>query len=307
MARKSPIVAKCSLVILAWSMIHISCRALVNHRILSARMVHRRRPSSPLQSTSRPQTSSETTFWIAIAQKNQTSSSDSIPATPHIDRETGPLPPGAYRHSSSDDGIDAIAPCRITVGITPQSNVFAGEDVLIEGVKNCQNLIDSGFNTFRVNDCHTKLENRRRRNIARRRSPLSIALEHIQQRATKTRARNEAEANFYRKLRQSTPSSVLRSCHFMVNLEIPSVLSDDFPGLENEISSVSFGNGWMVRESISSALLRTKGECLDSIVLECESLVTFFMSIPFVSMLTKYTKRPQKSLLSGCDRYSFRM
>lgn len=246
-------------------------------------MVHRRRPSSPLQSTSRPQTSSETTFWIAIAQKNQTSSSDSIPATPHIDRETGPLPPGAYRHSSSDDGIDAIAPCRITVGITPQSNVFAGEDVLIVGVKNCQNLIDSGFNTFRVNDCHTKLENRRRRNIARRRSPLSIALEHIQQRATKTRARNEAEANFYRKLRQSTPSSVLRSCHFMVNLEIPSVLSDDFPGLENEISSVSFGNGWMVRESISSALLRTKGECLDSIVLECESLVTFFMSIPFVS------------------------
>jgi len=269
MVRISSIVGKCSLVILVPSMVYISCHALVNHRILSSRMSHRR-PSSPLQSTSRSQKSSESTFWTAIAQKNQTSPSDNIPATPQLDRETGPLPPGAYRHYNSDDGRDAVAQCRITVGIRPQSNADAGDDVWIEGVKNCQNLIDSGFNTFRVNDCHMKQESRRRRIIGRR-SPLSIALEHIQQRATKTEARHEAEGNFYRKLRQNTPSSILRSCHFMVNLEVPSVLSEDFPGIENEISPVSFGNGWMVRESVSSALLRTKGECLDSVVLECES------------------------------------
>ncbi len=268
MVRISSIVGKCSLIILVPSMVHISCHALVNHRILSARMSHRR-PSSPLQSTSPSQKSSESTFWIAIAQKNQTLS-DSILSTPQLDRETGPLPPGAYRRYNIDDGRDAVAQCLITVGIRPQSNADAGDDVWIVGVKNCQNLIDSGFNTFRVNDCHMKQESRRRRIIGRR-SPLSIALEHIQQRATKTGARHEAEGNFYHKLRQNTPSSILRSCHFMVNLEVPSVLSEDFPGIENEISPVSFGNGWMVRESVSSALLRTKGECLDSVVLECES------------------------------------
>jgi hypothetical protein len=269
MARiRSTVASKCILIILVSSMIQISCRALVNYRISTARTAYRR-PSSPLQTRSRLQKSSESTFWTAINRKNQTSPSDCIPAVPQLDRETGPLPPGAYRHSNCDDGTYAIVPCRLTVGIRAPSNSDEGEDVWTEGVKSCQNFIDSGFNTFRVNDRYMKQENRRRRNIGRR-SPLSIALEHIQQRSMKTEARYEAEANFYCKLRHGTPSSILRSCYFMVNMDIPSILSDDIHGIESEIPPVSFGNGWMVRESISSALLRTKGECLDSVVLECK-------------------------------------
>lgn len=254
------------LIIWVSMVIHITC-ALISHRILSSRVAQRRfhqRSFLPQQK------SSESTFWTAIAQKNETSSSDSIPAIPEIDREAGPLPPGAYRQRANcDDARDASAPCLITVAIRPQSTSTDNtrEDMWTEGVKNCQNLIDSGFNTFRMIDCESKLESRRRRTIGRR-SSLSIALEHIQQSTATTDARHEAETNFYSKLRQNTPSSILRTCYFMTNIEIPFVLSEDFPGMEDEISPVSFGNGWVMRESISSALLRTKAECLDSVVLE---------------------------------------
>ncbi|KAL3822740.1 hypothetical protein ACHAXA_001005 [Cyclostephanos tholiformis] len=309
MARSSSvIIAKCSLVILVSSMIQISCPAFVNHHLLTARMACHR---PCLRTRFRSQKSSESTFWIAIDRKNQTSPSDSIPATPNLDRETGPLPPGAYRHPNSDDGTYAIAPCRITVGIRPPSNSDVGEVVWIEGVKNCQNFIDSGFNTFRVNDCDMKLENRRRRNIGRR-SCLSIALEQMQQRTMKTEARHEAEENFYSKLRHCTPLSILRSCHFMVNMDIPFILSEDIRGMESEIPSVSFGNGWMVRESVSSALLRTKGECLDSVVLEyrnnpyCLDVIDALFEIKREGLIRSIsTKNFPPSLLRTCLECGF--
>ena len=264
---RPPNVAVCGLLIIWVSMvIHITC-ALISHSIFSSRVAQRR---SCQRSFLPQQKSSESTFWTAIAQKNETLSSDGIPAIPQIDRETGPLPPGSYRQREIDDyARDASAPCLITVAIRPQSTNTDNtrEDIWTEGVKNCQNLIDSGFNTFRMIDGDTKLETRRRRTIGRR-SSLSIALEHIQLSAATTDARHEAETNFYSKLRQNTPSSILRTCYFMTNIEIPFVLSEDFPGMEDEISPVSFGNGWVMRESISSALLRTKAECLDSVVLE---------------------------------------
>jgi hypothetical protein len=99
----------------------------------------------------------------------------------------------------------------------------------------------------------------------------------MQQLTINTEYRHQAESKFYRKLRQNTPSSVLRSCHFMVNLELPLALSGIalISGMENEIAQAPFGNGWMLRESVSSALLRTKSEHLDSVVLECESLSAF--------------------------------
>lgn len=245
------------------------------------RPVHQRFRQSPLlrlQSTASPHKSPESNFWVAVTQKNATSSSDRIPAVPQLDRETGRLPPGAYRNIDSDGGEDVTSQCLIAIGIQPPSNANDGKEAWREGVKNCQNLIDAGFDTFRVNDCYEMKvnENSKRygKNIrkARRRSPSSIALEHMKQSTLRTQTRHQAEANFYRTLRQSTPSSILRTCHFMVNLEIPSVLSEEsvIPGADQETTPVSFGNGWMVRECVTNALLRTKGECLDSVVLECE-------------------------------------
>mmetsp|Transcript_21729 Transcript_21729/g.47215 ORF Transcript_21729/g.47215 Transcript_21729/m.47215 type:complete len:515 (+) Transcript_21729:95-1639(+) len=244
--------------------------ALVNRHVKFTHWTHGRpHPLLRLQSTASPQKSPESNFFSAIPQKNTTSSSDGIPAIHQLDRDAGPLPPGAYRSADIDDGQDVIAPCLIAVGIQPTSNANDGKDVWREGVKNSQKLIDAGFNAFRVNNCyerHKKIKGYD--GNKRRKSPSSIAWETVQQRTLRTEIRHESETNFYQTLRQNTPSSVLRSCHFMVNLEIPSILSVDMPGVDKDMSAVPFGNGWMVRESVSNALLRTKGECLDSVILE---------------------------------------
>ena len=84
--------------------------------------------------------------------------------------------------------------------------------------------------------------------------------------------RHQAEKDFYHILQQSTPSSVLRSCHFSVTLEIPSILSVESNRMNTDTVH-TYGNGWMVREDISNALLRTKRDCLDSVVLECKFIL----------------------------------
>jgi len=202
---------------------------------------------------------------------------------PRIDREIGPLPPGAYRKIDIDDGNDVVSPCLIAVGINPPSNANDGKDVWREGVKNSQKLIDSGFNTFRVNNSHEKYKKKKENGSAsrKRKSPSSIALEKMQQRTFRTEIRHQAETKFYHTLQQNTPSSVLRSCHFMVNLEVPSILSENSVtrGSEKELAPVSFGNGWMVRESVSSALLRTKGESLDSVSLEYRNKSPYHLDV----------------------------
>ena len=221
----------------------------------------------------------ESNFWIAIEQNN-TLVSDRIPAIPQLDKETGTLPPGAYRHRCGDKD-DVVAPCLIAVGIQPplsnNANSNDSGDMWIEGVKNCQKLIDAGFNTFRVNNCYeydkgtsniSKIIGRKKNK--RRRSPSSIALERMKQHTMQIEMRHNTEKHFYHLLQQSTPLSVLRNCHFSVNVDIPSILSRDIIGIDQDTSHTPFGNGWMVRESISNALLRTKRECLDSVVLECK-------------------------------------
>jgi hypothetical protein len=259
------------------SSLALSCSALVSHRLFRVKSVHRLLQPH-LDSESCPQMSSpETNFWIARTQNNTTCSSfDGIPAIPRLDRESGPLPPGAYRKSIVD-ARETIAPCLIQIGIRPPAQADAGENVWSVGVRNCQSLIDSGFNTFRVNNNFHRIRDSMHRRDNRRRSPLSDALERMQQLTINTEYRHQAESEFYRKLRQNTPSSVLRSCHFMVNLELPLALSGIalISGMENEIAQAPFGNGWMLRESVSSALLRTKSEHLDSVVLECEFLSAF--------------------------------
>ena len=276
--------AKCCLLILASVVLFSSALVSVSHHIKVTRRAHRR-PLLRLESTTKsgsnhqstassssPQKSPESNFWTSITQKNTTSSSG-IPAIHRLDRETGLLPPGAYHNIDIDDGRDVISPCMIAVGIHPPVTGNGGKGVWREGVENCQKLIDSGFNTFKVNPSYEKKDERKRlvRN-GRRRDPSSFVWERMQQRTFQTNVRHEAETEFYQTLQQDTPSSVLRSCHFMVNLEIPSVLSEESAtrGRDKEISPVAFGNGWMVRESVSNALLRTKGECLDSVILECE-------------------------------------
>lgn len=240
------------LIILESASVVLYSEALVGHRRRPQNMIHRLQESAPTQSI--PENDDDTT------------TSNSLPAVHGLDKENGILPPGAYRRVEDD----IVAPCLISVGIRPPEN-YDREEVWREGVKNCQKLIDSGFNSFRVNNncCRGIEENNG--SSRRRRSPSSIALESIllQQRTLETEIRHEAETNFYCTLRQRTPASLLRSCHFMTNLEVPSILHSE-DSLDKDISPVPFGNGWMVRESISNALLRTKGEYLDSVILECE-------------------------------------
>eukprot|EP00578_Thalassiosira_sp_NH16_P025839 CAMPEP_0181086678 /NCGR_PEP_ID=MMETSP1071-20121207/5874_1 /TAXON_ID=35127 /ORGANISM="Thalassiosira sp., Strain NH16" /LENGTH=489 /DNA_ID=CAMNT_0023168529 /DNA_START=62 /DNA_END=1528 /DNA_ORIENTATION=+ len=245
--------------------------ALVNRHVQSRHRAHRQIALLRLQSIDSSQKTPESNFWFASTQKNATGG---VPAIPQLVHETGYLPPGAYCSSGSTDSKASASPCLIAIGIQPPLNAD-GEHVWREGVKNCQKLIDSGFNTFRVNDCHdenedSKSKSHTNKRSKRRKSPSSIALEQFMHDTLRTEIRHQAETKFYDTLRKSTPPSVLRSCFFMTNLEIPSILSEDtvIAGSSKDASPVPYGNGWMVRESISETLLRTKGECLDSVVLE---------------------------------------
>ena len=201
----------------------------------------------------------ESNFWIARTQNNTSLDSGKLLAIPQLDKETGTLPSGAY------DPINQN--CLIAIGIQPPSIINTDGEVWREGVKNCQRLIDSGFNTFRVNDCdessYYNNENKKSRYQNRQRSPSSIAIEQMKQYNMQREMRHEAEKNFYSALQHSTPKSVLQSCHFSVLMDVPSALSSQIEG----DTVPSYGNGYLVRESISNALIRTKTDCLDSVVL----------------------------------------
>lgn len=269
MARFTSTTVQYCLLILA-SLVLFSFALVTSHVKFTHRTQGRPYSILPLQSAANPEKSPESNFFTAIPHKN-TTSYDDIPAIPHLDRDAGPLPPGAYRTTDIDHGQDITTPCLIGIGIQPTSNAKDGKEVSGEGVKNCQKLIDSGFNAFRVNNCYERHKNIKIYDGNKRiKSPDSIAWENMKLRTLRTEIRHEAETNFYQTLRQSTPSSVLRSCHFMVNLEVPSILpvKTDMPGVGEDMTPVPFGNGWMVRESVSNALLRTKGENLNSVILE---------------------------------------
>lgn len=201
----------------------------------------------------------ESDFWIARTQNNTSLDSCKLPAIPQLDKETGTLPPRAY--------YDKDQNCLIAIGIKPPSNAIRNTDgdIWREGVKNCQRLVDSGFNTFRMNDyyemCNNN-ENKKSRYKNKQRSPSSIAIEQMKQHDMQREMRHEVEKNFYSALQHSTPKSVLQSCHFSVLMDVPLALTSQIEG-----DTVQYGNGYLVRESISNALIRTKTDCLDSVVL----------------------------------------
>jgi hypothetical protein len=220
------------------------------------------------------ETSAESSFWNAIPHNSVPSYS--LPAIHQIDRETGQLPPGAYRTIECENTIDEVRTCLIAIAIRPPTDTNSGDDIWTEGVKNCQKLIDSGFNTFSVGDkCIKESSKSGHKSRAPKKPP--IATDYQEQYTPHTIERHESETQFYHKLRQSTPSSVLRSCHFGVKMEVPSILStiDPRAAKKQPIPSVPFGNGWMVRKSVSDALLRVKSDCLDTINLECKSVLSF--------------------------------
>ena len=227
--------------------------------------------------------SAESTFWRTVptsSSPSENGTSHKLPAIAGIDRETGPLPPGAYKQIGERD---SITPCLLGIGIRSQVNSDDGNEIWKEASKNCQKLIDSGFNTFVMNNPAAddlksaplnKKKTIRRGEIDKTKTMIALEKQRKQNLVLKTKIRHEAEENFYKVLHQNTPKSVLRSCNFMVNLEVPAVLSTEhtkYSGIDEEQATMSFGNGWMVRESVGNALKRVKEETLGSVVLECKS------------------------------------
>ncbi len=224
--------------------------------------------------------SAESTFWLTVPTSSSQSENgtSNLPAIAGIDRETGPLPPGAYKQIGERD---TIVSCLLGIGIRSQANSDDGAEVWEEASKNCQKLIDSGFNTFVMNNpaandlksaTVSKKKTISRGNIEK--AMISLEKQRKQNLVLRTKIRHEAEEHFYKVLHQNTPKSVLRSCNFMVNLEVPAILSTEqqrYSGVDDEQSTLSFGNGWMVRESVGNALKRMKMETLGSVVLECKS------------------------------------
>ena len=242
--------------------------------------------------------SPESGFWWAAPQ---TSSEHYLPAINGIERETGPLPPGAYQTESNI--------CLIGVNIRPPLSSKEGEDILTVGTKHCQKMIDSGLNSFSVGKTHCDSSN----NISQQKTHHDriteryvVATNELKRQYTaRTMERHEFESHFYRTLRRNTPSSVLRSCHFAIDFEIPSVLhvTDVTSKSSKSTPSVPYGNGWVVRKSISDALLRLKTECLDSVNLECK-LVELCITRTFVLSLKIASSFCRQSQLILPSRYS---
>lgn len=230
--------------------------------------------------TNETRKSAESTFWRTVPTSSSPSENGTskLPAVAGIDRENGPLPPGAYKQIGERDSITS---CLLGIGIRSQVNSDDGNEIWEEASKNCQKLIDSGFNTFVMNnpaaDDLKRLPLSKKKTIRRgetNKARIRLEKQRKQNLVLKTKIRHEAEENFYKVLHLNTPKSVLRSCNFMVNLEVPAVLSTEhtkYSGIDEEQATMSFGNGWMVRESVGNALKRVKGETLGSVVLECKS------------------------------------
>ena len=224
--------------------------------------------------------SAESNFWRTVPTSSSSENGTSkLPAIAGIDRETGPLPPGAYKQIGERDSIIS---CLIGIGIRSQVNSDDGNEIWEEASKNCQKLIDSGFNTFIMNNPAAddlKSTSLSKKKTIRRgeteKAMIALKKRRKQNLVLKTKIRHESEEHFYKVLHQNTPKSVLRSCNFMFNLEVPAVLSTEqtkYSGSEEEqATTMSFGNGWMVRESVGNALKRVKMETLGSVVLECKS------------------------------------
>ncbi|KAL7513526.1 hypothetical protein ACHAXN_010748 [Cyclotella atomus] len=225
--------------------------------------------------------SAESSFWQATPQSS--SESSSLPAIHGIERETGSLPPRAYQTIASERGDESNI-CLIGVKIRPPANPNQGDDIWTEGVKNCQKMIDSGFNSFSVGNSYGGVLPIEAKQIDKTRVTKQYleAAKKLQDQYTATTLQRHAyESNFYSKLRQNTPSSVLRSCQFAVDMEIPSILHVSDPILDKNkpAPSVSYGNGWAVRKSISDALLRIKTDCLDSVILEYKSNSAYHLDV----------------------------
>ena len=212
--------------------------------------------------------SAESTFWLSVPASPSLSNNvdtTKLPAIAGLDKESGPLPPGAYKQIGDRDTITS---CLLGIGIQPEVTSDEGNEIWEEASRNCQKLIDSGFNTFIMNNPDTDDPMRLSKGKYNK-----IRLDKSDN-AMRTKIRHEAEDNFYKLLQQNTPNSILATCHFMVNLEVPSILSTEqqkYYGAGNDESAPVFGNGWMVRESVVDALKRVKGETLGSVVLECKS------------------------------------
>jgi len=249
------------------------------HLQLSTRPWTRFLADTSIVDTNETSKSAESTFWLAVPTTSTSSSNGTskLPSIAGLDRETGLLPSGAYKTFGEGD---IITSCLLAIGIRPRVCNDDGGQIWEEASKNCQKLIDSGFNTFLMNnpsaDDLKSVTVRRKTTIQRGRTEKEmIALEKQSQqiRCLRTKIRHEAEDNFYKALHQNTPMSVLRSCHFIANIEVPAILSTQqqkYSGVDEEQNSVPFGNGWMVRESVGNALKRAKCETLGSVVLECK-------------------------------------
>jgi len=226
--------------------------------------------------------SPESTFWQATPQ--QSTSGPSLPAIDGIDRETGPLPHSSYHTIKFDDNSESSL-CLIGIKINPPENPSSGDDIWTDGVKNCQNMIDSGFNTFRIgNSISNEILNHKKKKdnlIRQTKQSLAVAKKLQDQYSARTIERHEFEQQFYNKLRQNTPSSILRSCHFNVDIEVPSSLHvlDQVLDKNKPAPNIQYGDGWAVRKSISDALLRVKSGCLDTVTLECKFTAQRFLVI----------------------------
>ena len=84
--------------------------------------------------------SAESTFWLSVPASPSLSNTDTskLPAITGLDKESGPLPPGAYKQFGERDTITS---CLLGIGIQPEVTSDDGNEIWVEASRNCQKLI----------------------------------------------------------------------------------------------------------------------------------------------------------------------
>jgi len=191
----------------------------------------------------------------------------------------GPLPYNAYRTTSDYCNTleyEAKRNCLLTVAVDVNPFVFGEEGTgasasassmnpQVDAVRAMQSFIDAGFTSFQIAppppppfDFSSSSSPNKRRN----KQEQNKTKQQHQQRILK----NYSEKYIYRSLLKETPRSVLDKCRLSISLlnVVPDDDDVDEKG-KDRYNYVPFGNGLVVRESISDSLLRMGCDSIDCV------------------------------------------
>lgn len=181
------------------------------------------------------------TFWYAM-KSNTDKKKKNVPSETFLD-EDGPLPLGCYQKATRASNDEPLKACLLTIAIDldpkrPPNrydtfSFYGGTEDRLEVVKGLQRMVDRGLNTFQLSDMTNK---------------------------NNTSIYPFEEEILFGMMRQSTPRSVMSSCHITTKINVPSIGVQPF-------------HPSSVRKDVTDSILRVGGEFLDCLQIRCKRVI----------------------------------